>query len=277
MLFQSVNTNKKSNTKSEMSDMSKLKFKRGSFTRQLTLFSKFLTSLDTNVTIDDVHEVRSGMNKLDNIVQLFEELHFKIISIDDDPSHETYRDDFESSYHKLMQDARKFIRDNDPSFIAVPHTIASSVTTNASNSVENVSTNFVTNSIMNVRLPKIDLPSFNGSYETWMCFYDSFKSMVYTKTNISSIEKLHYLRSCLKGEAATVIQSLETSEANYDIAWTLLTERYDHKRVIIQNHLKLLLEQPGCARPSASSIRQMLDNINTHTRALKVLGLPVDS
>lgn len=89
-----------------------------------------------------------------------------------------------------------------------------------------------------IRLLKLDLPSFSGSYQDWLNFYDSFKSLIHDNTKIADVQKLQYLRSCLNDEASKVISSLETSFANYDVAWTLLTDRYDNHRIIILNHIR---------------------------------------
>jgi hypothetical protein len=78
-----------------------------------------------------------------------------------------------------------------------------------------------------------------------------------------------------KKGAATKIQSLETSVDNYKIMWSLLFERYDNKRVIVNKHLQALLEQPGFVKESAANVRQILDSINTHMRALKAIKLPI--
>ena len=41
------------------------------------------------------------------------------------------------------------------------------------------------------QLPKMPLPSLNGSFENWMKFRDSFKAIVHDR-DIANIEKFHY-------------------------------------------------------------------------------------
>lgn len=65
-------------------------------------------------------------------------------------------------------------------------------------------------------MPKIEFPTFAGSYEEWYTFYDTFKSLIHNVESIPSIQKFHYLQSALRSNAATVIQSLKVSTANYE-------------------------------------------------------------
>lgn len=90
---------------------------------------------------------------------------------------------------------------------------------------------------VNIRLPRIDLPSFSGSYEDWRPFHEIFNSMIHQNGDLPTIQKMHYLQASLKGEAADVISSLELSAENYSEAWAMLTERYDNQRVIVQKHI----------------------------------------
>jgi len=86
------------------------------------------------------------------------------------------------------------------------------------------------------------LPKFNGKYEEWLSFEDSFKVLVHENVKIQTVQKFNYLKSCLVENAAQIIQSLSSTVENYEIAWYLLTERYSNKRIIIQSHVKALFE-----------------------------------
>lgn len=127
-----------------------------------------------------------------------------------------------------------------------------------------------------VKLPQIELITFDGTYDKWLDFYNSFNSRVHDNPNLSKIQKLFYLKSCLKEEAVTTINALKISEDNYEIAWNLLTERYNNKRVIAQKHVKTLMEIPNISKESASELRKLLDTVRSHLRSLKSLREPVE-
>lgn len=106
---------------------------------------------------------------------------------------------------------------------------------------------------VNMKLPRIDLPTFSGFYENWRPFHDVFHSMIHENT--LPIQKMHYLRASLKGEAADVISSLATE--NYEEAWVMLNERYDNQWVIMQKHIKSIFEQPVLHKENHAELRHL--------------------
>ena len=69
---------------------------------------------------------------------------------------------------------------------------------------------------------------------------------------------LNYLRACLKGDAAKLICSLMITDANHEIALTLLRKRYENKRCIVQGHLKVIWSQPSLKYESGLGLRKIL-------------------
>ena len=59
-----------------------------------------------------------------------------------------------------------------------------------------------------VRLPKLEIPAFNGEPLEWHPFWDCFEAAIHTNPTLSNVQKLSYLRAQLKGEAAMVIAGL---------------------------------------------------------------------
>lgn len=96
---------------------------------------------------------------------------------------------------------------------------------------------------------------------------------MHKRPDLDEIEKFHYLRAHLDGEAKQAISLLELLAANYKIAWDLLCERYNNKRVLIQNHIKSLLDIPVSTQESSINLRKMLDNVSKHIRALNTLSI----
>ena len=60
-----------------------------------------------------------------------------------------------------------------------------------------------------VKLPKLDVPVFDGNILNWTQFWEQFYVAVHDHTNISDAEKLVYLQQALKDSSAkTVIEGL---------------------------------------------------------------------
>ena len=99
---------------------------------------------------------------------------------------------------------------------------------------------------VNMQLSRIDLPTFSVTYDDWHPFQDIFHSMIHENTALPTIQKMHYVRASLKGEAADLISSLELSAENYAEAWIMLNP--------IRVSLFLSPSQVivGCFRPKAS-------------------------
>lgn len=129
---------------------------------------------------------------------------------------------------------------------------------------------------VSVKLPTISMPTFDGSYEHWLEFRDTFLSLVHNSKQISNIQKFHYLKSSLKGSAMLVLESLEFSSDNYLVAWELLLNRYNNNRLLVHNHVKELFTIDTLPKESSASIRKLIDTILKNLRALKILGEPTD-
>ncbi|XP_055543648.1 uncharacterized protein LOC129729183 [Wyeomyia smithii] len=78
-----------------------------------------------------------------------------------------------------------------------------------------------------VRLPQIKLQQFDGNIDDWLSFRDLFCSLIHWKPDRPEVEKFHYLKGCLGGEAKALIDPLKITKPNYQIAWDTLTKRYE--------------------------------------------------
>ena len=73
-------------------------------------------------------------------------------------------------------------------------------------------------------LPKLNLPTFSGKYEEW--FFDTFNSVIHSNLALK-YAKISVSMSVTPDDANGVISSLELSDANYDVAWSNLRDRYE--------------------------------------------------
>lgn len=71
-----------------------------------------------------------------------------------------------------------------------------------------------------------------------------------------------------------IIQSLEFSAQNYKVAWELLCERFDNSRLLINSHIKAIFNLKCLSKESAGRLRNLIDGVNKHLRALSTLELP---
>ncbi|KZC13182.1 hypothetical protein WN55_05515 [Dufourea novaeangliae] len=128
-----------------------------------------------------------------------------------------------------------------------------------------------------VRLPAIPVPNFHGCIGEWVYFRDSFESLVNRNQALSGMDRFHYLKSAVKGEAARALKSLPMSENNYDAAWKLLSDRYEDTNELIDYHMESFFDLSPMVKDSPVSLRQLLDDFSNHLRSLQSLKEPVDS
>jgi len=105
-------------------------------------------------------------------------------------------------------------------------------------------------------------------------FFNTFNSVIHSNISLSNTQRFQYLRASLTGDASAVISSLELSDANYDIAWSILREWYDNKRVIIQTHVSAIFDLPTMTRENAVELRKLSDSATKHLHALQALKCP---
>lgn len=137
------------------------------------------------------------------------------------------------------------------------------------------STSAPTFSNIPVRLPQIQLSSFDGNHEDWAPFYDMFTALIHENKDLTLVQKFQYLRSALKGRALKTIESLETTGRNYEDALEMLNKKYDRKRQVIERHWNALNEIPRVAKESSGSLEELVDSFRQHLRAIENKGQPV--
>ncbi|XP_011881685.1 PREDICTED: uncharacterized protein LOC105569657, partial [Vollenhovia emeryi] len=177
-----------------------------------------------------------------------------------DEAEASHRAGFEEAYYKLSARVRELLAPPVP----VPEVVARSPSSEAAS----------TRLLAHVRLPKLDLPSFSGEYDEWFPFRDTFNSILHTNESLTDIQRLQYLKGCLRGDASKLISSLEISAVNYEVAWNLLKSRYDNKLVIVQSHVRAIMELPSMNKENSLDLRQIADGASRHVNALKALGRP---
>ncbi|KMQ84766.1 hypothetical protein RF55_17162, partial [Lasius niger] len=124
-------------------------------------------------------------------------------------------------------------------------------------------------------LPRIQLPQFSGLYEEWPSFRDLFNSLVVKDAATTQVEKLHYLKTCLKGEAELLIRSLSTTEENFGRAWRILGDYYENKRLLVRSHIAKFTALQKMKGESASELRKLYHCMVNTVGSLESLGRPI--
>jgi len=84
-----------------------------------------------------------------------------------------------------------------------------------------------------VNLPKLQLPIFDGKISDWQKFWDIFCCSIH-KQNLPVVSKFTYLKSVLRGPALAAIAVISVTGDNYQLAVKLLKDRFGKKDKIIE-------------------------------------------
>ncbi|KAJ8983233.1 hypothetical protein NQ317_005322 [Molorchus minor] len=266
-----------------MAELKALTRKRAAVKARLTTFSTYLQQFTViqddevgSILEKDIIQIEQRTQAAEQLLPEFESIQTQIEALsDDDKLEEQFQQTavFENAYFSAIAQAKAIIATRNETIQSNDDN--SSVASGSRRTAQSARADNST--LTGIKLPTIQLPKFDGNYETWLEYRDTYESLIHSNESISSIQKYHYLRASLEGSSASqVIKSLEFTGENYAIAWNTLCERYNNTRLLISNHVKALFNIEPVVKESAYKLRKLIDEISKHLRALEQLKQPID-
>lgn len=123
-----------------------------------------------------------------------------------------------------------------------------------------------------VKLPRIEIPTFDGDFSKWRPFEARFTSAVIRNTSLSDAVRLEYLLAALKGEALAAVEHLDLVDDSFKIAWDRLKEIYDNERVVVQALLHRLHSLQPMKLDQLDTLKQFTVHYRNTLEALHKLG-----
>ena len=99
---------------------------------------------------------------------------------------------------------------------------------------------------MSVRLPKINIVQFDGSYMDWPRFWGQFTETV-DKSNIAAINKFTYLCGFLGPKVKRRVESLPFTAEGYNRAKSILQDQYGKTPEIVKAYIKEIMDLRSCS------------------------------
>lgn len=233
---------------------------RGAFTRSANnidtlLASSELKADELEVALEQLSEKYKQLKKCDD--QVFELLQKEVCS------QETYDTEYAS--------CEKF----DDRFIGIKTKVKKVISRPVSKNYEGSSSNNVhsTESVPQLRLPEIQLTSFDGNPKNWLNFWSQYLK-IHENNKIDPSDKFQYLiQSTVPGsKPREIVLSFPATADNYPKAVGYLKERFGNESVLIQVYIRELLhlvikEKRDMDLPS------LYDKLQTQLMALDSLGV----
>lgn len=117
-----------------------------------------------------------------------------------------------------------------------------------------------------VKLPKINLPVFDGNIENFLDFWALFENLVHNEANIPKVQKLAYLKKPCTGEPFDRIKNLPLTDSGYDQAVSLMVNEYKDMKSIIRAHFDTLF-----SINRIKNVKEVSKLLSTIDKALKGL------
>ena len=125
-----------------------------------------------------------------------------------------------------------------------------------------------------LRLPKLNMETYDGNPLSYRSFMDSFESSVDSDTRLSDIDKFLYLRGLLRGKALSTIAGLKLTSENYGEAKELLRARFGDEKILKATFFGEILNlKPVTDASNVDRLRKLYDTIESSVRNLKSLGV----
>ncbi|XP_040071686.1 uncharacterized protein LOC120844133 [Ixodes scapularis] len=100
-----------------------------------------------------------------------------------------------------------------------------------------------------VKLPKLELHKFDDKSISWQEFWEQFEQVIHTNDQPTTLDKFGYLRAAVTGEASGDIRGLPPTSRCYEDAVLLLKKRFGNEDVLVQTHMRKLLDLQPHALP----------------------------
>lgn len=205
---------------------------------------KFMDAFDTHGTSDDLDELENRLEALIPCLEQYYDFYMQLSThyLEDENTTQQLKtnwDNVEEKYFYLIGRFKKAVKSYRVEVKSEPdesHTKTQS----------------------KVKLPEFQLPKFDGAFENWIGFRDTFEALI-DKANLRPIEKLLYLvNACKEGEADQVIGSINIAGENYPVAWQALKNRYEDKKLLVDRHISELLKCKAVAKENPGDLRHLL-------------------
>lgn len=100
--------------------------------------------------------------------------------------------------------------------------------------------------------------------------------MIVNNPELTEVERIQYLKTCLSGEVARLVTNLPVSRDTFVIVWETLKGRYENKRLLISAQIDKLFSIKSLKIKSAHSLSTLFATVTESLDALRALDCAID-
>ena len=122
-----------------------------------------------------------------------------------------------------------------------------------------------------VRLPKLNITTFNGKPHDWVRFYGQFDAMVVDSLNVPAITKSSHLKELVELHIRSVIDCLLFTGEGYKRTRKYLEEKYGHSSEVAGSYITNILEWPFISERNVPKIHRSYERVLFNVESLETL------
>lgn len=184
-------------------------------------------------------------------------------------------EEFRNSLHSKFSESCKAYKNCKSSILDL--TQIEKHKTESSNPKITFETNTSENHGFSLKVPPCDTELFSGGYDKWPSFRDMFSAIYSNHPKLSPAQKLFHLRAKTRGEASQIVKQFALTDANFELAWESLRQRYENKRILINHQLRKIFELESVASEKGKALRNLQYTINNCLSVLRTYNIAVIS
>ena len=121
------------------------------------------------------------------------------------------------------------------------------------------------------KLPKLHIKRFEGTYEDWPRFWNSFVEII-DKASMPGVTKFAYLKSYLDHKVKLSIDGLPFTNEGYNRAKSILEDKYGKDSEVVKAYTKQIFDLPTISNSNTRRIHEFSDKLTFCVQSLQTLG-----
>lgn len=123
----------------------------------------------------------------------------------------------------------------------------------------------------NVKMPKLVITKYDGTYEKWLSFWNKFKAEI-DAADIPPVTKFAHLKELLESDVCESINGLPFSPEGYERAKNILKSNYGKTSEIVRAYIDNIKGLPVVTGCIPNEIHKFCQTLNYNVQSLETLG-----
>ena len=125
--------------------------------------------------------------------------------------------------------------------------------------------------VSSVKMPKLIISKYDGSYERWLSFWNKFEAEI-DNTTLPAITKFSYLKELLEPKVCDEIDGLPFTVEGYTRAKNILKTNHGNTSEIVRAYITNIQELPTITGRKINMIHEFIKILSYNVQSLETLG-----